>query len=55
MLFRNQRGLAVMFGREGWLRPAMSVPEGDTGGLGGRKQLMVAGAGLYGHQGACSL
>lgn len=45
-----------MFGREGWLRPAMSVPEGDTGGLGGRKQLMVAGAGLYGYgQGVCSL
>jgi len=44
-----------MFGREGWLRLAMSVPEGDSGALGGRKELVVAGAGLYGYgQGACS-
>ena len=27
----------------------MSVPEGDAGALGGRKELVVARAGLYGY------
>lgn len=48
MPFRNQRDLTELYGRQGWLRPAMPVPNGDTDHFRGRKELEVAPAGLPG-------
>lgn len=48
MPFRNQRDLTELCGREGWLRPAMPVPSGDTDNFRSRKELEVAPAGLHG-------
>lgn len=44
MLFRKQRNMTVMFGRDGWLRPDMPVPNGDTVISGDREELEGAPA-----------